>query len=74
MFEGYGAPYEQLQNQNFAETDKIPNLPMFEMPEDNRFMQVDEQDKQNKGDMQRNGRYHHYGSHRRGFGNAGFGR
>ena len=57
MFEGYGAPYKQLRNQDFAETAKIPNLPMFEMPEDNRFMQVDEQDEQNKGDMQRYGGY-----------------
>ena len=24
----------------------MPNLPMFEMPEDNRFMQVGEQDEQ----------------------------
>ena len=55
MFGDYGAPYEQLRNQNFPETAKIPNLPMFEMPEDNRFMQVDKQDEQNKGDMQRYG-------------------
>ena len=52
MFEGYRAPYEQLRNQNFAETAKMPNLPMFGIPEDNRFMQVDEQVEQNKGDMQ----------------------
>ena len=55
MFEGYGGPYEQLQNQDFAETAKMPNLPMFGMPEDNRFMQVTEQDEQNKGVMQRYG-------------------
>ena len=57
MFGGYGAAYEQLRNQDFAETAKIPNLPMFEMPEDNRFMQVDEQNEQNKGDMHRYGGY-----------------
>ena len=74
MFEGYGAPYEQLRNQNFPETAKMPNLPMFGIPEDNRFNQVDEQDKQNKGDLQRYGGYGRYGSYRRGFGNGGFGR
>ena len=61
MFESYRAPYEQLRNQNFAETAKMLNLPMFEMPEDNRFMQVDKQDKQNKGDMQRYGGHGRYG-------------
>ena len=71
MFEGYGAPYKQLRNQDFAETAKIPNLPMFEMPEDNRFMQVDEQDEQNKGDMQR---YGDYGGYKGNPGKPPFGR
>ena len=39
-FEGYGAPYEQLRNQDFPETPKMPNLPMFGMREDTRFMQM----------------------------------
>ena len=67
MFEGYGAPYEQLRNQDSAETAKMLNFPMFEMPEDNRFMQVDKQDKQNKGDMQQG----YYGGG--GFGGGGYG-
>ena len=46
---------------------KMPNLPMFEMPEDNRFMQVDEQNEKNKGDMQRYGGYGGYGYGRRPF-------